>query len=178
MNQKGFTLIELVVTVVVIAILAVTALPKVMNLTTEAKISVLKATEGAVKSGDNMIIARSTIEGKEKLSNGKLELQSGVDKKNNPIMVELKTINGHLELKSENVKHLISSDLNVIDTHRYKVKGEDGNVTDETRPQPGSIAIYFGDEVDLFKEVPKCYLNVRQIRPSGEYTYHIESSKC
>lgn len=41
-RQQGFTLIELIVVIVILGILAVTAAPKFMNLTSDANASVVK----------------------------------------------------------------------------------------------------------------------------------------
>ncbi|MCG8529938.1 MAG: type II secretion system GspH family protein [Desulfovibrionales bacterium] len=46
-NQKGFTLIEIIVTLVILGILAAVAIPKFMDLTTEAE---KKAREGALSA--------------------------------------------------------------------------------------------------------------------------------
>ena len=42
-RQQGFTLIELIVVIVILGILAVTAAPKFMNLTSDANASVVKS---------------------------------------------------------------------------------------------------------------------------------------
>ena len=46
-RQQGFTLIELIVVIVILGILAVTAAPKFMNLTSDANASVVKSLSGA-----------------------------------------------------------------------------------------------------------------------------------
>ena len=53
-TQRGFTLIELVVVIIILGILAVTALPKFLNVSQDAQISSVKATGGAFKSGINL----------------------------------------------------------------------------------------------------------------------------
>lgn len=49
--KNGFTLIELVVVIVILGILSVTALPKFINLQSDAHASVVSGTGGALKSG-------------------------------------------------------------------------------------------------------------------------------
>lgn len=45
-NQRGFTLIELVVVIVILGILAVTAAPRFLNLQSDARISALQGMKG------------------------------------------------------------------------------------------------------------------------------------
>jgi MSHA pilin protein MshA len=58
-QQSGFTLIELVVVIVILGILAATALPKFVNLTSDARAAANKGLEGAVKSAMNMAYAKA-----------------------------------------------------------------------------------------------------------------------
>ena len=53
-NNKGFTLIELVVVIVILGILAATAAPKFMDLQKDAKTSAIHGLQGAVKSAANI----------------------------------------------------------------------------------------------------------------------------
>lgn len=68
MNQKGFTLIELVVVIVILGILAVIAAPKFINIQTDARISTLESLLGSIKSTNNLIYSKSIIEGMEDIA--------------------------------------------------------------------------------------------------------------
>ncbi len=61
--QKGFTLIELVVVIVILGILAAVAVPKFVDLSKDARIGVMKGVEGAMRSADMMIYAKSAAAG-------------------------------------------------------------------------------------------------------------------
>ena len=51
MNKKGFTLIELILVITILGILAVSALPRFLNLSTNAKQAARDGVVGAVRSG-------------------------------------------------------------------------------------------------------------------------------
>jgi len=64
-KQNGFTLIELVIVIIVLGILAATAVPKFINLQDDARDSAMAGAEAAVHSAANIVYSKSAIAGDE-----------------------------------------------------------------------------------------------------------------
>ncbi|MBA6414402.1 prepilin-type N-terminal cleavage/methylation domain-containing protein [Colwellia sp. 6M3] len=60
-TQKGFTLIELVVVIVILGILAATAAPKFIDLTGDARRSVMEGVQGSINSAVNLAHAKALV---------------------------------------------------------------------------------------------------------------------
>lgn len=61
-QQKGFTLIELIIVIVVLGILAVTAAPQFFNFSSDARASTVKGMEGSVKAASALVYAKALLE--------------------------------------------------------------------------------------------------------------------
>ena len=64
-RNAGFTLIELVIVIIVLGILAATAVPKFINLQDDAKEAAMNGVEAAVNSAANIVYSKSAIDGEE-----------------------------------------------------------------------------------------------------------------
>ncbi len=62
-QQSGFTLIELIMVIVILGILAAVALPKFVDLSTDAKQAALTGLAGAISSGGTINFADRSLHG-------------------------------------------------------------------------------------------------------------------
>lgn len=65
MQQRGFTLIELIIVIVILGILAVTAAPRFIDLQSDANAGVLQGVRAALQGGSQLVFAKSAIEGEQ-----------------------------------------------------------------------------------------------------------------
>lgn len=64
-RQSGFTLVELVAVLVVLGILAATALPRLVDVSRETRVGVLQGVQSAMRGASVMVYAKSLAEGEE-----------------------------------------------------------------------------------------------------------------
>ncbi|WP_114327449.1 type II secretion system protein [Candidatus Colwellia aromaticivorans] len=79
MNSKGFTLIELVVVIVILGILAVTAVPKYIHLQADAQTSTLEGVKVSIQGASALAYSRSLVAGNQKLSTASVTLSDGTE---------------------------------------------------------------------------------------------------
>lgn len=60
-SNKGFTLIELIIVIVILGILSVTAFPRFVNLSKDAKVAVLTQFSASTKAANNLIFLKSKM---------------------------------------------------------------------------------------------------------------------
>jgi MSHA pilin protein MshA len=66
--QRGFTLIELIVVIVILGILAATALPRFINMQTEARVAAVNGMAGGIRSAVSVVQSKYILLGNNALT--------------------------------------------------------------------------------------------------------------
>ncbi|WP_172380928.1 type II secretion system protein [Vibrio sp. Vb339] len=98
MNQKGFTLFELVVVICILGILSATAVPKFLSIQTDARISTLEDTIGRI------VVATGIANGKAEFAGG--YPRDGAEHTVNGIIYA----NGEVAIRADNIHNIIDLD--------------------------------------------------------------------
>lgn len=78
-KQKGFTLIELIIVIVILGILAVTAAPRFIDLSTDAREKTLEGVKAALQGASQLVYAKAAIAGQQGAATATTALNSTVN---------------------------------------------------------------------------------------------------
>lgn len=153
---EGFTLIELVVVIVILGILAATAAPKFIDLSSDAKIAVIKNTEGAINSAVKMLHMTAQIQG-----------QLGSDVTVQTSLGDYQYHNGYPENKSE------STTPNLFFVETFMDLGEPKNIVKTNTNRKADYGELSSYEVNLLSRIG---YGTGDLSAGNCYAYYIHTS--
>jgi len=106
-SLKGFTLIELVIVITILGILAFTAAPRFLSLSSDAKAASLQGLKGSVQAANQLVYSKSIIEGQDSLASGSITYnEQTINTRGGYIAPELENIRKVLNFSSEELTNI------------------------------------------------------------------------
>lgn len=132
-QQRGFTLIELIIVIVILGILAVTAAPKFIDIQGDATASTLQGVKAALQGGSQLVYAKAAIGGVQKApaAGTSLVVISGVN-----VLTDF----GYPDAESNSTNAILSTWVDISANDFTLVPGTVGTAT-ATVPATGTFAL-------------------------------------
>ena len=149
-KQKGFTLIELVVVIVILGILAASAAPKFIDLTDDAEEAVFLSISAAFKSGINQVHIAWLIRGKNQAVQDFIEISdplAGGDLSVNSAGYPADTRGTSLTLNSEN--DCLDVWRAVLDSQDALVSGDNSSDVEATYNGSNTCTYIYNKQINL-----------------------------
>jgi MSHA pilin protein MshA len=147
-NNRGFTLIELIIVIVILGILAVTAAPKFLNLQGDANASTIKGVDGAINSAMSIVYGKAIIAGKHSATGESLTINGDT------INIEY----GYPEASANGVAKIL--DIDVTNDFVGSVIATEYVIRAKGSTAPTVIAASDGDSADTTSD--GCYVSYKE----------------
>lgn len=115
--NQGFTLIELVVVIVILGILAVTAAPKFLSLSSDARVSTLNGVKAALQSANSVVYSKAILASEQNKATGTVAIGGGVN---------VATAYGYTSASAAEVTKVLDLDTNDFTIEANPVSGGTG----------------------------------------------------
>ncbi|KJF97699.1 pilus assembly FimT family protein [Photobacterium leiognathi] len=147
-KQVGFTLIELVIVITILGIVTVTAAPKFLNISSDARVAVLNGIAGSIKTINTIVNTKAIIQA----------VPDTGDDKNRTIATNLGSVDTwykYPESVAENGKGLGIAELIELEGHNINIFNED-----KSNAQCYSIKMGYNETTCYVKYTEACSTTV------------------
>ncbi|GIC79514.1 prepilin-type N-terminal cleavage/methylation domain-containing protein [Moritella sp. F3] len=168
MKKNGFTLIELVIVIIILGVLAATAVPKFINLQSDARIATLEGVEGAILSANNIVYSKAVIQGIENtkgaISTGSSALARSVTSTSEN---SIDTFNGNIVMTPDNLRKAMTTSLHIVEA----LDGEEPNA---------DTTVYLSIDMTTSDDIleSECFVGVANDGEDGSLYFVGDKSNC
>lgn len=146
-SNQGFTLIELIIVIVILGILAVTASPKFLDLTADARASTVEGLEGTVRGAANIAYSKALVQGADADLDG--DDDGTADAENDTADISL--VNDYPDVQATGITRMIEQD-------GFTVVLNNGTAASATEVRYYPEGVTAGDADASFTDGAACYV--------------------